>query len=200
MKKTTKKSRKENQSIAAAVRRLYEKSAPLLVCESMLFIVAGVFLLIKPVAILTALTFIIGIGLVLFGLYRTISGFVTSRNIGGGWFDVLFGLVNIVLGVLFCVYPVNSLISVVYIFVILFLFKALRALIFAINMVRARFGHYIFNLIMTIILVALAVALLFFPLAGAIAMVYYMAITLFLYAIADIYMFIELMRLKKAVQ
>lgn len=199
MKKTTKKSRKENQSIAAAVRRLYDKSAPLLVCESLLFVVAGVFLLIKPVAILTALTFIIGIGLVLFGLYRTISGFVTSHNIGGGWFDVLFGLVNIVLGVLFCVYPVNSLISVVYIFVILFLFKALRALIFAINMVRARFGHYIFNLIMTIILVALAVTLLFFPLAGAIAMVYYMAITLFLYAIADIYMFIELMRLKRIV-
>ncbi|MDE6250756.1 MAG: DUF308 domain-containing protein [Alphaproteobacteria bacterium] len=199
MKKTIKKSRKENQSIAAAVRRLYDKSAPLLVCESLLFVVAGVFLLIKPVAILTALTFIIGIGLVLFGLYRTISGFVTSHNIGGGWFDVLFGLVNIVLGVLFCVYPVNSLISVVYIFVILFLFKALRALIFAINMVRAKFGHYIFNLIMTIILVALAVALLFFPLAGAIAMVYYMAITLFLYAIADIYMFIELMRLKRIV-
>lgn len=199
MKKTVKKSRKENQSIAAMVRRLYDKSAPLLVCESLLFVVAGVFLLIKPVAILTALTFIIGIGLVLFGLYRTISGFVTSHNIGGGWFDVLFGLVNIVLGVLFCVYPVNSLISVVYIFVILFLFKSLRALIFAINMVRARFGHYIFNLIMTIILVALAVTLLFFPLAGAIAMVYYMAITLFLYAIADIYMFIELMRLKRMV-
>lgn len=199
MPRTTRKSRKENNSIASMVRRLYDKSAPLLVCESLLFIGAGVFLLIKPVAILTALTFIIGIGLVLFGLYRTISGFVTSHNIGGGWFDVLFGLLNIVLGVLFCIYPVNSLISIVYIFVILFLFKALRALVFAINMVRARFGHYVFNLIMAIILVVLAVALLFFPMAGAVAMVYYLAITLFLYAVADIYMFIELMRLKRMV-
>lgn len=199
MTKTKRQSKTENASIAAMVRRLYDKSAPLLICESMLFIVAGVFLLIKPVAILTALTFIIGIGLVLFGLYRTISGFVTSHNIGGGWFDVLFGLLNIVLGVLFCIYPVNSLISIVYIFVILFLFKALRALIFAINMARAKFGHYVFNLIMTIILVVLAVALLFFPMAGAIALVYYMAITLFLYAVADIYMFIELMRLKRIV-
>ncbi len=199
MRKTKRKSNKENSAIAAMVRRLYDKSAPLLICESMLFIVAGVFLLIKPVAILTALTFIIGIGLILFGLYRTISGFVTSHNIGGGWFDVLFGLLNIVLGVLFCIYPVNSLISIVYIFVILFLFKALRALIFAINMARAKFGHYVFNLIMTIILVVLAVALLFFPMAGAIALVYYMAITLFLYAVADIYMFIELMRLKRIV-
>ncbi len=199
MRKAKRKSHNETSSIAAMVRRLYDKSAPLLICESMLFIVAGVFLLIKPVAILTALTFIIGIGLILFGLYRTISGFVTSHNIGGGWFDVLFGLLNIVLGVLFCIYPVNSLISIVYIFVILFFFKSLRALIFAINMARAKFGHYVFNLIMTIILVVLAVALLFFPMAGAIALVYYLAITLFLYAVADIYMFIELMRLKRIV-
>ena len=200
MQKSKRKSHSEDASIKSMVRRLYDKSAPLLICESLLFIVAGVFLLVKPVPILTALTFIIGIGLVLFGLYRTISGFITSRNIGGGWFDVLFGLINIVLGVLFCIYPVSSLLSVVYIFVILFLFKALRALIFAINMARAKFGHYIFNLVMAILLVALAVALLFFPMAGAIAMVYYLAITLFLYAVADIYMFIELLRLKKSVQ
>lgn len=200
MQKSKRKSYSEDASIKSMVRRLYDKSAPLLICESLLFFVAGVFLLVKPVAILTALTFIIGIGLVLFGLYRTISGFITSRNIGGGWFDVLFGLINIVLGVLFCIYPVSSLLSVVYIFVILFLFKALRALIFAINMARAKFGHYIFNLVMAILLVALAVALLFFPMAGAIAMVYYLAMTLFLYAVADIYMFIELLRLKKAAQ
>lgn len=200
MQKSKRKSQSENQSIKSLVRRLYDKSAPLLLCEGLLFIVAGVFLLIKPVAILTALTFIIGIGLVLFGLYRTISGFITSHNIGGGWFDVLFGLINIVLGVLFCIYPVTSLLSIIYIFVILFLFKALRALIFAINMARAKFGHYVFNLIMAILLVVLAVVLLFFPLAGAIAMVYYLAITLFLYAVADIYMFIELMRLKKATE
>lgn len=189
--------RNNSNSIAAAVRRLYDKSAPLLICEGLLFIVAGVFLLIKPVAILTALTFIIGVGLVLFGLYRTISGFVTSHNIGGGWFDVLFGLLNIVLGVLFCVYPVGSLLSIIYIFVMLFVFKAIMALIFAINMARAKFGHYVFNLVMAIILVVLAVALLFFPMAGAVALVYYLAITLFMYALADFYMFAQLTHLKR---
>lgn len=196
---------KKNETISSrnqlvtSVKKLYNQSAPLLICEALLFGVAAIFMLVKPVAILTALTFVIGVALVLFGLYRTIAGFIVSNDVSGGWFDVVFGLVNVVLGVLFCIYPVGSVISLVYIFVLLFLFKSLRALIFSINMIRAKFGHYWFDLIMSIILIALAVFLLFYPVAGAVVMVYYLAITLLLYSAADVYMYIELLRLKKLV-
>lgn len=183
--------------IAASVKRLYNKSAPLLICEALLFGIAAILMVVKPVAILTALTLVIGIALVLFGLYRTIAGFVVSRDVGGGWVDVLFGLVNIVLGVLFCIYPVGSIISLIYIFIVLFLFKSLRALIFSVNMIRAKFGHYWFDLIMSVILIALAIFLMVYPMAGAVVMVYYLAAVLLLYAAADVYMYIEILRLKK---
>lgn len=186
--------------LTASVGRIYQHSAPLLICEALLFLVTGGIVLFWPVTILTILTFVIGVGLVLFGLYRTISGFFISRNMGGGWLDVIFGLTNIVLGVLFCIYPVSSLIGVVYIFVVLFLFKSLRSLVFAINMFRARFGHYIFNLIMTLILTGVAVALLFYPMAGAIAVAYYLGIALILYAIFDVYTYIELYKLKRHIE
>ena len=200
MPKTKKTSNSKRTSmIAGSIRRLYNKSAPLLICEALLFGVAAVLMFIKPVAILTALTFVIGVALVLFGLYRTIAGFLVSRDMGGGWFDVVFGLVNVVLGVLFCIYPVGSVVSLVYIFVLLFLFKALRALIFSINMIRAKFGHYWFDLIMSLVLIALAVFLLVYPVAGAVVMIYYLAISLLLYAAADIYMYIELLKLKRLV-
>ena len=182
---------------AASVKRLYNKSAPLLICEALLFGIAAILMVVKPVAILTALTLVIGIALVLFGLYRTIAGFVVSRDVGGGWVDVLFGLVNIVLGVLFCIYPVGSIISLIYIFIVLFLFKSLRALIFSVNMIRAKFGHYWFDLIMSVILIALAIFLMVYPMAGAVVMVYYLAAVLLLYAAADVYMYIEILRLKK---
>lgn len=191
--------RTESDPIAAAVERMYNKSAPLLVCEGLLFGIAAIWMFINPVAILNVLTFVIGIGLILFGLYRTISGFIVSRNIGGGWIDVIFGMVNIALGVVFCVYPTGSIIGLTLIFVVLFLFKALRALVFAINMARARFGHWVIDLIIAVALVALAVALLFWPLAAPIAVVYYLAITLLLYAASDIYMYIELLKLKRNV-
>lgn len=184
---------------AISIKRLYNKSAPLLICEALLFGAAAVLMFIKPVSFLAVLTFIVGCALIVFGLYRTIAGFMTSRDFGGGWFDVLFGLINVVLGILFCIYPVGSMLSLSYIFIILFMFKALRALIFAINMVRARFGHYWVDLIMAIILVGITVFLLFFPVIGAVAVVYYLAVALILYALADIYMYIELLRLKKIV-
>lgn len=185
--------------VAHGVQRLYDRSAPLLIAEAVLFTAAGIIMLWKPVGLLTLLSLILGGALMVFGLYRTIAGFVASRGYGGGWLDVLFGLINIIIGVLFCIYPLGSVISLIYVFVVLFLFKALRTLVFAINMVRARFGHYIFNLIMAIVLVVLAVLLLFYPTAGAVALVVYLAITLLMYAFADVYMFVELRRLKKVV-
>ncbi len=184
---------------AAAVERIYDRSAPLLMFESLVLGIGAIVMMFWPVAVLTTMTIVIGIALVLFGLYRTIAGFVMSHNMGGGWLDVIFGLINVVVGVLFYIYPVGSIIGVVYIFIILFFAKSLQALVFAINMVRARWGHYWWNLIMALILVALAVALIIWPMAGAVFMVYWIAVTLLLYAVADMYMFVVLRRLKNHV-
>ena len=74
------------------------------------------------------------------------------------------------------------------------------SLIFSINMIRAKIGHYWFDLIMSLVLIALAVLLLVYPVAGAVVMVYYLAMTLLLYAAADVYMYIEILRLKKLVE
>lgn len=196
----TVKNKAPRGTLAAAVERIYSKSAPLLIGEALLLGAAAIFMVMRPMQMLTGLTIIIGIGLILFGLYRTIAGFVAPRGIGGGWFDILFGVLNVVLGVIFCIHPVGSILSLVYVFIILFAIKSLRALVFAINMARVRFGHYIINLIIAIALVAVAVALLVWPAVGAVTLVYYLAITLLLYAMADIYMFIELLRLHRQIR
>ena len=179
-KRTTKQTRTEQvvkNPVAHGVQRLYDRSAPLLLAEALLLLIAGIVMMWRPVGLLTILTLVLGGALILFGLYRTIAGFVASRGYGGGWLDVLFGLINVGVGVLFCAYPLGSMISLVYVFVILFLFKALRTLVFAINMARVRFGHWVFNLVMSVILVGLAILLLFYPTAGAVALVVYLAIT-----------------------
>ena len=70
--------------IVASVNRLYHRGAPLLIGESLLFIAAALILFIKPVLVLTIFTYIIGFALLIFGLYRMISGFVATNNNGGG--------------------------------------------------------------------------------------------------------------------
>ncbi len=190
------KSRAMNNPIAQYVRRLYSRSTTLLLCEAVLFAAIGVLMFIKPLWFLATVMFVIGIILAAFGAYRTIVGLAgdgrpgTSRGL-----DITFGLLNVLIGVLFCVFPF----SIVYMFAILFLAKAIQALVFSINMARARFGHYIFSLIVSVILVAIAVMILVFPAVGAVTMVYYLAISLLLYALADIYMYLELRRMKRYV-
>ena len=186
-------------SVVAAINRMYRKSAPMLIGEALLFVAAAAVLFIKPVLVLTVFTYIIGAALLIFGLYRMMSGFVATNDNAGG-IDVVFGLINIVLGLLFVVYPSGSLVSVAYIFVVLFFFKALRVLIFSINLARARYGHYWIILAAGLLLFALAVALFFFPLGTFIAMTYYLALLLLVYAVADVYMFISLKRLREFVE
>ena len=196
VKRVPKTKPEQRDPVIASINRLYSKSAPMLIFEALLFIVTAVVLFVRPVLVLTVFTYIIGVALMLFGLYRMICGFTAENGYGGGGVDVVFGLVNIVLGLLFFVYPSGSLVSVAYICVILFFFKALRVLVFAINLARARFGHYLITLGAALALFVLAIALFFFPLGTFIAMTYYLAILLVIYAAADIYMFVELARLK----
>lgn len=185
--------------IADTVHRIYDKSAPMLLTEGLLFASIGIAMFVRPMGVLTVITYILGGALMLFGMYRTIAGFIASHDYGGGWLDVIFGLINILLGILFLMYPSGSIVGIMYIFLLLFLSKAISSLIFAINMIRVRFGHYVFNLIMAIILVCIATFLLFNPLVGAIAIVMTLAFMLLLYAVTDLYMFIQVKKLKNHV-
>jgi uncharacterized membrane protein HdeD (DUF308 family) len=177
------------------IQRLYNKSAPMLLFEAVLFAVFGAFMLIQPVGFLSVMVTVFAVLLMLIGFFRVISGLVASQEYGGGWMDVLFGLFNIIIGVLFFAYPIGSVIGMMYLFVILFIVQSVHSLIFAINITRARWGHYVLNLILSLGLLGVAVSLLFFPLAGAVLGVMILAILLIVYAIADLYMFIQIYRL-----
>lgn len=185
--------------ITNSVQRIYDKSAPMLLTESLLFACVGFAMLFNPMGVLTFITYVLGAALLLFGAYRTIAGFVASHDYGGGWLDVIFGMINILIGVLFFMYPSGSIVGLMYIFILLFMARAISALIFAINMIRIRFGHYFFNLIMAIILVCIATFLIFHPLAGALAVIVTLAVLLLIYAVIDMYMFIQVKKLKNHV-
>lgn len=199
--KTTKSkpSSLKSKVVNSAIKKLYDKSAPLLICEAIVFVVVAVLVFFKPVAILATVTFILGIALVLFGLYQAcVALFGEKKDPMDKTLSVVFGIINIAIGVIFCLQPAGSMITVIYIFALLFLFKAIKALIFSIKMAKYKFGHYVLDILMSVILIALSVMIIFFPIAGAFTVMYYLALVLLLYAGADIHMYLELRRLKKS--
>ena len=183
------------QKVGEVIKKIYRNTAPLLVGEAILFVIAGVLMLMRPVEFLSVLTFVIGAALVVFGLYRVSMVFVSNLGLSIGTYDVFFGLVTLILGVVFCVYPHDAAVGLIYVFGVLFLLNALRMLFFAINMLRIGFGYYRVDLIAAVVMVVLSALLLIFPTIVGGFLVVCLAVFLLFYAAMDIYMFLKLLNL-----
>ncbi len=186
--------------IRSAIKRMYDKTAPLLLLESILFIIAAVIVFIQPIQILTVLTLMFGIVLALFGLYQTFAGiFDSGRDASVRSMNIVFGIVNVILGVVFFMQPAGSLFAIIYIFAALFLFKGIKALILSVQLWKAKFGHYVISTMLSLAMIALAVAMLFIPAIGAITAMYYIGAILLFYGLSDMYIYSELRKLKKRI-
>lgn len=183
------------EKIGEVIKRIYRNTAPLLVGEAILFTIVGILMLVRPIEFLGMLTFIIGAVLVVFGLYRVSMVFVSNLGVSIGAYDVFFGLVTLILGVVFCVYPHDAAVGLIYVFAVLFLLNALRMLFFAINMLRIGFGYYRVDLIVAAVMVVLSAMMLVFPAETGGVLVVCLAIFLLLYAAIDVYMFLKLLNL-----
>ncbi|MBQ6735895.1 MAG: DUF308 domain-containing protein [Alphaproteobacteria bacterium] len=195
-----KKVRDKKKDLIRLAKRVYRHTAPLLLGEAILFTIVALLMMIKPVEFLSAITFVVGAMLVVFGLYRVSMVFVSTQGFTAGTFDVFFGLVTFILGVVFCIYPYGATVGVIYIFIVMFLMNALRLLFFAINVARARIGHHIADIVVSGVLVILALSLLFMPNLAIGVLVWFLAIYLLLYAGADIYMFMRLRQIKRMIR
>jgi uncharacterized membrane protein HdeD (DUF308 family) len=182
------------------IDNIYRNMVPLLLGEALLFTVVAFFLMMRPIEVLNAMTFVIGGVFIVFGLYRISMVFVSNLGFGIGAFDVFFGFVTMVLGIVFCVYPRGATMGMIYVFIVMFLLIALRMLFFALNMIRIGFEHYWIDMWGAVGMTAISVILLFLPNLAAGILVWCVAIYLLLYAVSDVYMFFKLLRLRRTIE
>lgn len=179
------------------INRIYHNTAPLLVGEALVFTIVAILMMLNPSSFLSAITFIIGGVLILFGLYRLSMVFVSNLGFGVGAFDVFFGLVTMILGIIFCVYPNGATLGIIYVFIVMFFLNALKMLFFAINMRRVGFEHHFTDLVAAVVMVCLSLLLLFIPNLAIGVLAWCLAIYMLLYAVADVHMFLKLFRLRR---
>lgn len=195
----TKKKITQKEQSKNLINGVFKNVLPLLFVEALVFSATAIMMIFNPSGMLTAATFIVGAFLVVFGLYRIGLSFVDSEKKSSSSVDSFLGILSVVLGIVFCIFPHGVAMGVVYIFVVLFLLNALRLLFFSYNLARIKYGHYVFDLVFSGTLVLVAAALLLAPnLAGGI-LVLLLAIYLLMYAAADVYMFVKLVHLKREI-
>lgn len=200
--KTSAKTKKTETPFGAAIEKLYSKSAPLLMFEALLFAIVAVIIFIKPLPILATLTIIFGVVLALFGLYQLFIGLLGGPNemAGNKTWNIILGLLKVILGIVFLFQPAGSMIAITYAMAILLLIKSISSLVFSIRLWRAKFGNYVLDTLMSVGMIVLAVLVMFFPYFGAVTAMYFIAVTLLVYAVADVSMYTKLLKLKKTVQ
>ncbi|MBN1324983.1 MAG: DUF308 domain-containing protein [Alphaproteobacteria bacterium] len=186
---------KPKKTVRKIKQKSYNKTSSFLLIEAILFGFAALFIFIKPVQILTSLTFIFGMILTFFGLYQTITG-INEKKASGKNMHLVFGIINLILGLIFFIAPSGAMITIVYVLAIMFFVKAIKSLILSIKLYKAKAGNYKFEVIMSSIMVFLSSFVLFFPRFGIVTFMYYIGIMLTLYAIADIRMYKNLSNLK----
>jgi uncharacterized membrane protein HdeD (DUF308 family) len=186
---------KPKKTVRKIKQKSYNKTSSFLLIEAILFGFAALFIFIKPVQILTSLTFIFGMILTFFGLYQTITG-INEKKASGKNMHLVFGIINLMLGLIFFIAPSGAMITIVYMLAIMFFVKAIKSLILSIKLYKAKAGNYKFEVIMSSIMVFLSSFVLFFPRFGIVTFMYYIGIMLTLYAIADIRMYKNLSNLK----
>lgn len=198
--KTIKPKKVSQHPMYDTIQRLYRKNAPVLLFEAILFVIASLFVFIRPLQTLTTLTIVLGVVLAVFGIYQVCIGLFGKKNeMSGRTLNLILGVINIILGALFFLNPQSSMMTVVFIFAIFFMVRAVMSLIFAIGMWRQKIGNYGLNLLFSVVAILLAILMLFNPAFGAFTIMYFIAFTLLFYGIADVSMYIELLRLKKTV-
>lgn len=200
IKKTSanKKEEPAKNIVRKSIQKLYSKTAPLLMFESVLFLFAAVLFFVHPLQILAALTVVMGAVLALFGLYQIFIGlFSSSEENPSKAFNAVFGIVDIIIGIVFFLQPAGSMIAIMYVFAALFLFRSIQYLILSIRMWQANFGHYVINTLLSLAMIVMAVLIFFFPGLGAVTAMYYVGVILVFYALSNLFMYRELFKLRK---
>lgn len=149
---------------------------------SIIMIVMGIFLLMKPDFVLTTLSTIIGLIILIPGIISLVDYFKTKYMP-----NLVVGVIAGILGLIFIFNPkfISSILP--FVLGIYFIINGLSRLQYAIEMKKNKVPEYAPSLISSILILACGILLIINPFSGAMAMTQVIGIFMIIYAGLDIY-------------
>ncbi len=152
---------------------------------SILLMILGGVIFVYPTMTLKAFSYIVSIILILFGIYLIVEDYKFKKI----WvlFDFsLIGILCLLLGIILLIYP-NILTTLIPIFLgIWFIISGIVKFRLTSLLSNSDFNGWLISLIMAILSVTCGILFIISPLNGAIALVSFIGVLLFVYSLSDI--------------
>ena len=151
-----------------------------------LMIITAFLLIWHPNSGLHAFVLIFGIVAIIQGIEWLAAYFRIHNYYSHSWVTIISVILDIIIGVLFlCSYDIGEL-TITYLFVIWFFVDSLVGIVFSGHLRSISTGYFIFNLILNIISLGVAVLLIFNPIIAALSLVWLVAFWLVIFGINEV--------------
>lgn len=158
-------------------------------------LIAGVLLVITAFLLLRHPAKGLHAFVLLFGILSILQGFVWLAGYARfrdffdlSWVTIISGVLDIIIGILFLAsYDIGGL-TIAYLFAVWFLIDSIVGIVFAWHLRDFNRGYFIFDLIMNILSVIIAIFLILNPVIAALSLIYLVAFWLLVFGINEIVM------------
>lgn len=153
---------------------------------SFLFICVGVLLIIKPSEVIQLISIVIGIGIIIAGIFAFIKYLKLYKEQNGFYFDLVYGIICIVAGTLLIFNP-NAVASILPLILgVWMLINSAFKIQYVLDLKKYQDSSWIWTLVLTILTLACGILFIFNPFRGAEILMMLLGITIIVYAIMDV--------------
>lgn len=169
----------------AFFKKMISKHSNILIAEGILFMLLAVLMIANPTKTLFIIIAMLGVIVTVFGVYYLVRTLVNKNSVLSAVLDIIFSLINILLGIVLIVYPQLSFSVFITFLAIVFLVRGIYFFVMSIDLFRYDTSSGIIGIVVSLLSILLFAFVIFYPIAAAYAATFYIAISLIVYGLTN---------------
>lgn len=179
------------------MKKYMSKMSQFSIVNLLIFVIIGLFLVIKPATTLSLISYILGLIILVHGIINLVRYYVNKDKNNLFDFGLVLGIIEVIVSIIFISNPefVASIIPLI--LGIWILVNGIFKLQFALNLKIAENDLWIHNLVVSIVSIVFGIVFISNPFSGAVVITRIIGIFLIIYAVVD---FLQSRTIKKTLQ
>lgn len=179
------------------LKKMISKHSNILIIEGILFLLLSILMIAHPTQTMFVIIAALGVIVTVFGVYYLVRTLIQKNNDRSTVLDIIFSMINILLGIVLIVFPQLSFSVFITFLAIVFLVRGIYFFVMSIDLFRYDTSSGVIGIVVSLLSILLFAFVVFYPIAAAYAATFYIAISLIVYALTDFVLAWRAKRLQK---